>query len=136
MLRSVVSSGAPALDAAIAKNVDKNRLSQRDGGSNIAHHEHSQRPVGTQRHRCACMYKNALAIREIWPVFIHIALAAAVGALISTFTPARWLAASFWVSAAMLINGAVATVEDARPGGFDNLDGSSKRASGGMFAVT
>lgn len=56
--------------------------------------------------------------------FIHVAVAAAVGALVAAFTPARWVAASLWVSAAMMINGAIATVEDARPGGFDNPDGT------------
>jgi hypothetical protein len=55
---------------------------------------------------------------------IHIAVAAVIGALVAMFTPARWLAASLWVSAAMFINGSLAVVEDARPGGFDNPDGS------------
>lgn len=72
---------------------------------------------------------------EMRPALIHIALAVGVGALVSAFTPARWLAASLWVSAAMLINGAVATVEDARPGGFDNPDGSSTLAGAGMLAA-
>jgi hypothetical protein len=55
---------------------------------------------------------------------IHIAVCVAVGGLLAAFTPAKWLAASFWVSAALYINGASAQVEDARPGGFDNPDGS------------
>lgn len=72
---------------------------------------------------------------EMRPALIHIALAAAIGALVSAFTSARWLAASLWVSAAMLVNGAAATVEDARPGGFDNPDGSSTRTGAGMLAA-
>ena len=47
---------------------------------------------------------------------IHIAVCVVVGGLLAAFTPAKWLAASLWVSAAQ--------VEDARPGGFDNPDGS------------
>lgn len=54
----------------------------------------------------------------------HVAIALIVGAAISYFTDAKWLAASFWVSAAMFINGSLATVEDARPGGFNNPDGT------------
>ena len=56
---------------------------------------------------------------------IHVAVCVAVGALLAAFTPAKWLAASLWVSAALYINGSLARVEDARPGGFDNPDGSS-----------
>ncbi len=55
---------------------------------------------------------------------LHIAVAATVGGAIAFFTDAKWLAASFWVSAAMFINGSIATVEDARPGGFNNPDGT------------
>lgn len=61
---------------------------------------------------------------DVRAAVIHIAVVAAIGALVSAFTPAKWLAASLWVSAAMFINGSLATVEDARPGGFDNPDGS------------
>jgi hypothetical protein len=61
---------------------------------------------------------------EIRSAFIHIAITVAIGALVAAFTPARWVAASLWVSAAMMINGAIATIEDAKPGGFDNPDGS------------
>lgn len=57
--------------------------------------------------------------------FIHIAVAISVGALIAVFTPARWIAASLWVSSAMMVNGAIATIEDAMPGGFENPDGES-----------
>lgn len=56
---------------------------------------------------------------------LHIAVCFAVGGLVAAFTPAKWLAASLWVSAALYINGSLATVEDARPGGFDNPDGSA-----------
>jgi hypothetical protein len=55
---------------------------------------------------------------------IHIAICVVVGGLVAAFTPAKWFAASLWVSAAMFINGSLATVEDARPGGFNNPDGS------------
>lgn len=54
----------------------------------------------------------------------HVAIALVVGAAIAYFSDAKWLAASFWVSAAMFINGSIATVEDARPGGFYNPDGT------------
>ena len=47
-----------------------------------------------------------------------------IGGVLAAFTPAQWIAASLWISAAMFINGSIAVVEDARPGGFDNLDGS------------
>jgi len=55
---------------------------------------------------------------------VHIAIALIVGGAISYFTDAKWLAASLWTSAAMFINGSLATVEDARPGGFNNPDGT------------
>ncbi len=54
----------------------------------------------------------------------HIVIAALVGGAIAYFTDAKWLAAAFWVSAAMFINGSLATAEDARPGGFNNPDGT------------
>ena len=56
---------------------------------------------------------------------VHVAVCLAVGGLVAAFTPAKWLAASLWASAALYINGSLATVEDARPGGFDNPDGSA-----------
>ncbi len=55
----------------------------------------------------------------------HVAIALTVGGAISYFSDAKWLAASFWVSAAMFINGSLANIEDARPGGFDNPDGTN-----------
>jgi len=54
----------------------------------------------------------------------HIVVALLVGGATAYFTDAKWLAASFWVSAAMFINGSIASVEDARPGGFNNPDGT------------
>lgn len=63
------------------------------------------------------MSRNAAAV--------HIAVCVVVGGLVAAFTPAKWLAASLWVSAAMFISGSLAMVEDARPGGFDNPDGSN-----------
>jgi hypothetical protein len=62
---------------------------------------------------------------NIRATIIHIAVCVSIGGLIAAFTPAKWLAVSFWVSAAMFINGSLAVVEDARPGGFDNPDGSA-----------
>lgn len=62
---------------------------------------------------------------EFRPAFIHVALAISIGGMVAAFTPARWLAASLWVSAAMMLNAAIAVVEDARPGGFDNPDGTT-----------
>ncbi len=72
---------------------------------------------------------------QIRPVLIHVVFAALVGAAISAFTPARWFAASLWVSAAMLLNGAAATVEDSQPGALDNPDGSIPRPGLGLLAA-
>ena len=66
----------------------------------------------------------ALAIMNRNAAAVHIAICVVVGGLVAAFTPAKWLAASLWVSAAMFINGSLAMVEDARPGGFDSTDGS------------
>lgn len=54
----------------------------------------------------------------------HIAICLVLGGMAAAFTPAKWLAASLWISAAMFINGSLAMAEDARPGGFDNSDGA------------
>ena len=62
------------------------------------------------------MNRNAAAV--------HIAICIVVGGLVAAFSPAKWLAASLWVSAAMFINGSLVMVEDARPGGFDNPNGT------------
>jgi hypothetical protein len=56
---------------------------------------------------------------------LHVAVCLVIGAALAAFTPAKWLAASLWVSAALFINGSFARVEDALPGGFDNPDGSA-----------
>jgi len=53
----------------------------------------------------------------------HIGIALVIGGVVSSFTDLHWLAASFWVSAAMFLNGSVAFYEDGLPGGFDNPDG-------------
>ena len=79
------------------------------------------------------MDKKAL----IW----HIGISLIVGGVISYFTDAKWLAAAFWVSAAMYINGSIAYVEDGLPGGFDNPDGTdtpgySKGWGASKFAVS
>jgi hypothetical protein len=47
-----------------------------------------------------------------------------VGGAVAAFSPVKWLAASLWVLAALHANGAIAALEDSRPGGFDNPDGS------------
>jgi hypothetical protein len=72
---------------------------------------------------------------EIRPALIHVAVAAIVGGAIAFFSPARWLAASLWVSAAMLVNGAIATVEDAEPGRVDAPTGSGALAAKCGFAA-
>ena len=58
-------------------------------------------------------------------LLIHISTCMLSGGVISFFTSAKWLAASFWVSAALFINGSLAVYEDAIPGGFENPDGKN-----------
>lgn len=72
---------------------------------------------------------------EIRPALIHVAVAAIVGGAIAFLSPARWLAASLWVSAAMLVNGAIATVEDAESGSVDAPTGSGALAAKCAFAA-
>ena len=72
---------------------------------------------------------------EIRPALIHIAVAAIVGSLIAAFSPAKWLAASLWVSAAMLVNGAVVTVEDAQPDRVEASSGAGALAAKCAFAA-
>ena len=65
-----------------------------------------------------------------WKLFaIHVTICLCVGGIVSYFSPARWLAASFWVSASLFFNGSLASYEDALPGGFDNPDGSNQTAT-------
>jgi hypothetical protein len=66
-----------------------------------------------------------LATMDKRAAIIHVVVCIVIGGLIAAFTPAKWLAASLWVSAAMYINGSIAVVEDAQPGGFDNPDGAA-----------
>ena len=71
---------------------------------------------------------------------IHVVCCLLIGGLASAFTPAKWLAVALWVSAAMVLNGSIATVEDARAGGFDNPDGSetfseARGSSASWFAL-
>ncbi|CAA0103297.1 Uncharacterised protein [Halioglobus japonicus] len=54
----------------------------------------------------------------------HIGICIIIGGVVAYFTPAKWIAASFWVSAALYINGSLAFYEDAIPGGFDNPNGT------------
>ena len=56
---------------------------------------------------------------------VHVVVSVIIGCVIAAFTPAKWLAASLWVSAAMYTNGSLAFIEDAQPGGFENPDGST-----------
>jgi len=56
---------------------------------------------------------------------LHIVISLIIGGVVSYYSEAKWLAAAFWVSAAMYINGSIAYAEDARPGGFDNPDGKT-----------
>jgi len=58
-------------------------------------------------------------------LMIHISVCIVIGGVIAFFTSAKWLAASFWVSAALFIDGALAYYEDVLPGGFDNPDGKN-----------
>jgi hypothetical protein len=71
-----------------------------------------------------CRSCRTLAVMNIRATALHVAVCIVVGGVLAAFTPAKWLAASLWVSAAMFINGALAAVEDARPGGFDNPSGA------------
>lgn len=54
----------------------------------------------------------------------HVAICVIIGGVAAYFLPVKWLAASLWTSAALFINGSLAWYEDARPGGFDNPDGT------------
>ena len=74
------------------------------------------------------MNRNAAAV--------HIAICIVVGGLVAAFSPAKWLAASLWVSAAMFINGSLVMVEDARPGGFDNPNGTQTPEFGKGIGAT
>lgn len=55
---------------------------------------------------------------------VHVTICVLIGGVIAAFTPVRWIAGAFWVSAAMYINGSLAVAEDALPGGFENPGGS------------
>ncbi|CAN5237990.1 hypothetical protein BH24GEM2_BH24GEM2_18510 [soil metagenome] len=56
---------------------------------------------------------------------IHVLICLAAGVAISFFVPVKWLAAAFWVSAVLFLNGSLAYYEDARPRGFENATGGS-----------
>jgi hypothetical protein len=56
-------------------------------------------------------------------LLVHIFICLAIAGLVSYFSSAKWLATAFYVSAALYANGVVATIEDFRPGGFENPDG-------------
>ena len=67
---------------------------------------------------------------------LHLAICVVIGAVLAALTPAKWLAASLWVSAAMFINGSLAAVEDALPGGFDNPSGADTPSFAKGFGAT
>jgi hypothetical protein len=52
-----------------------------------------------------------------------------LGGAISAVSSLRWASASCLVMTALLANGALATWEDSRPGGFENPDGDASPAS-------
>lgn len=79
--------------------------------------------------------RRMLAAMEIRPALFHVAVAVIVGGAIAFFSPARWLAASLWVSAAMLVNGAIATAEDAQPDCVDANSGWGALAARCAFAA-
>ena len=56
---------------------------------------------------------------------INITVCLVIGGVLSYFTGIKWLTASLFVFASLFINGSIATYEDARPGGFDNPDGTN-----------
>jgi hypothetical protein len=68
---------------------------------------------------------------------IHITTCLALGALAASFTSLKWITAALLTSAALQINGALASYEDALPGGFDNPDGEDTAGftSGSAAAV-
>jgi hypothetical protein len=66
----------------------------------------------------------------------HVTVCVVIGAVVAALTPAKWLAASLWVSAAMFINGSLAAVEDTRPGGFNNPDGADTPPFAKGFGAT
>jgi hypothetical protein len=66
----------------------------------------------------------ALGVLDRVALAWHIGICLLIGGVVAYFTPAKWLAASFWVSAGLYISGSLAFYEDAVPGGFDNPDGN------------
>ena len=75
--------------------------------------------------RLAADKRYPLGVMDLRAATINLAVCTVVGGLVAAFTPAKWLAASLWVFAALFINGSLAFFEDALPGGFDNPDGSN-----------
>lgn len=59
-----------------------------------------------------------------------------IGGAIAAVSSVRWPAATCFVMAALLINGAIAEWEDSSPGGFNNPDGSEEPAPTGPIWVT
>ena len=55
---------------------------------------------------------------------INLTACLVAGGVLSYFTALKWLVGSLFVFAVLFINGSLAFYEDARPGGFDNPDGT------------
>ena len=58
-------------------------------------------------------------------LLVHIIICLVIGGIIAYFTSTKWIAAAFWISAALNINGSLAIYEDELPGGFNNPDGKN-----------
>ena len=54
---------------------------------------------------------------------VHFGICATIAIPVAYFTDVKWLAAVFFASAILFLNGTVAVYEDVLPGGFDNPHG-------------
>jgi hypothetical protein len=66
---------------------------------------------------------------QIKTTLVSLVICSAIGAVVAAFSSLSWLAATCFAAAALLVNGALASWEDSRPGGFDNQDGTSAAPS-------
>ena len=71
-------------------------------------------------HTRNALLKFALFVKDLSKGLL---LSAGVAAVIAYFSTAKFASTTFFIWAALFINGAIATWEDAMPGGFDNLNG-------------
>lgn len=68
--------------------------------------------------------------------FISLGICVIAGGIFSYFTELKWLAGTLFVFSAIFINGSIAVYEDAKPGGFENPDGTDAPTfTKGMGAV-